>query len=514
MVSDKRNNKEQEKSQYENRHLKKSLKANIKLFKEIFNDDETLFVKPFKMQTMDQLDCCIVFIEGMIDVEVVNRNVIQPILKNKIPMGQKPLEILQNHVIASHKIEKIKDLDKLIQGIIIGNTVLLIEGVSDALIITTKGFKFRDIAEPPSEKVIRGPREGFTEAFLTNLSLLRRKLKTPNLKFKYYTLGVQTNTKICISYIEGIANDKIIAEVEKRLEDINIDGILDSGHIEELIKDSPLSPFKTIGSSERPDVVASRLLEGRIAIIVDGSPNVLIMPFLFQEYFQSNEDYYNNYIFSSINRMLRIFGFFITISVAGVYVALTTYHQEIFPTPLLLSISAARQGVPFPTVIEAITLLFIFEVLREASVRMPDAIGQTMSIVGALVLGQAAIDAKLFSAPMVVIVALSGITALIVPRFKGAIIVVRLLLLFASAFLGLYGFVFGIILVLIHLFGMRSFGVPYMLDYNSFEFQDFKDTMIRAPWWYMRLRPKFISAYNTVRQAKYKKGGKTDEKNG
>ncbi len=508
MLFGKKNKKEADKLEVNKKYLKKSLEYNIKSFKNIFNNDETLFVRRFKMPTMEQLECCIVFIEGMIDVDVVNRNIIQPILKNKFSMEYEPLEALQNHVITSHKIEKATEMDPLIEGILIGNTVLMLEGISEALIITTKGFKFRDIAEPPSEKVIRGPREGFTEAFMTNLTLLRRKIRTPKLKFKFLTLGTQTNTKICICYLEGIANEKILAEVEKRIGNIDIDGILDSGYIEELIHDSPLSPFKTIGSSERPDVVASRLLEGRIAVVTDGSPNVLTIPFLMQEYFQSNEDYYSDFIFASINRILRILGFLITISVTGVYVALTTYHQEIFPTPLVLSIGAAREGVPFPTVLEAIILLFIFEVLREASVRMPDAIGQTMSIVGALVLGQAAIDAKLFSAPMVVIVALSGITALIVPRFKGAIIVVRLLLLFASAFLGLYGFVFGILLILIHLFGIRSFGIPYMLDYNSLNFQDFKDTMIRAPWWYMRLRPKFIAKSNNQRQSNKKGGGR------
>lgn len=503
----KKKEKKAEKPKIQRRELKKSLDYNIQLIKDVFKQDDTLTIRKFKMSSPHAAECSILFIEGMVDVEVVNKNIIQPILKTTLKDEKDSIEVLQEHVIASHIIEKTDDIDILVEGIIIGNTVLFLEGTAEALLITTKGWKFRDIEEPPSEKVISGPREGFTEAILTNLSLLRRKLKTPKLELKFFTLGVQSKTKVCFCYMEGIVNKQILKEVEKRVTDIHIDGVLDSGYIDELIKDSPLSPFKTVGSSERPDVVAAKLLEGRIAIVVDGSPNVLTVPFVFQEYFQSNEDYYSNYIFASINRILRILGFLLTISVTSVYVALITYHQEIFPTPLLLSISAAREGVPFPTVLEALILLFIFEVLREASVRMPEAIGQTMSIVGALVLGQAAVDAKLFSAPMIVIVALSGITALIVPRFKGSIIIVRLLLLLAAAFLGLYGFVFGIILVMIQLFGMRSFGVPYMSNYISFQFQDFKDTMIRAPWWYMMYRPKFIAAYNTIRQTNKKNGG-------
>ncbi len=502
MFFDENNRKEQqEKPVTYKKHLKKSLEYNIQLFKDIFNSDETLVTRKFKGPTEQQSECGIIFIEGMIDVDVVNKNIIQPVLRKKILTREVSLETLQEHVIAAHKIEKTADIEKLIQGILIGNTVFLLEGASEALIITTKGWKHREITEPPSEKTIRGPREGFTEAFLTNLSLIRRKVKTPKLKFKYLTLGVQTNTKVCICYIEGITNDKILEEVERRLKNIIMDGIIDSGYIEELIKDCPLSPFKTIGSTERPDVAASRLLEGRIAVVSDGSPNVLTMPYVFQEYFQSNEDYYMDFIFGSINRLLRILGFLLTISVTGIYVAISTYHQEIFPTPLVLSISAARQGVPFPTVVEAILLLFIFEVLREASVRMPEAIGQTISIVGALVLGQAAIDARLFSAPIVVVVALSGITELIVPRFKGANIIVRMMLLFLSAFLGLYGFIFGVLILLIHLFGLRSFGVPYMQNYRSLEFQDFKDTVVRAPWWYMILRPQFIASENKKRRS-------------
>ncbi|MCX7773968.1 MAG: spore germination protein, partial [Clostridia bacterium] len=254
----------------------------------------------------------------------------------------------------------------------------------------------------------------------------------------------------------------------------------------------------TIGFTERPDVVAAKLLEGRIAVMVDGSPVVLTLPFLFHEYLQSSEDYYNSFYFTSINRLLRIIGLIITVSAPAVYVAILTYHQEIIPTPLLLSISAARQGIPFPTIIEVLLMLLFFEIMRETGIRMPTAIGQALSIVGALVLGQASVEAKFFSAPVVIVVALTGITGLILPKMKGAIITIRILLLIVSSFIGLYGYVFGITCVLLLLCSMRSFGVPYLMDLTSLNPEDMKDTAIRAPIWFMKSRSDMI-ARNRVR---------------
>jgi spore germination protein KA len=226
------------------------------------------------------------------------------------------------------------------------------------------------------------------------------------------------------------------------------------------------------------------------------------------EYFQVAEDYYSNYYFGSINRFIRCIGEFFTTSIPAIYLSLITYHQEMVPTPLLLSISAARQGVPFPSIVEAILLLFAFEVIREAGMRMPSPMGQSVSIVGALILGQAAVEARIFSAPMVIIVAATGITGLLTLKLKGASIIIRLILLLLAAFLGLYGYIFGVIGFLILLFSMRSFGVPYMLEFGSVYPVDLKDLFIRAPWWYMDFRPKLIAAKNIIRQKDNKPKGK------
>jgi spore germination protein KA len=246
--------------------------------------------------------------------------------------------------------------------------------------------------------------------------------------------------------------------------------------------------------------VAAKLLEGRIAVAVDGTPSTLTLPYVYLEYFQTAEDYYDSYWYSSINRIIRWLGEFFTSSIPAIYIAVMTYHQEMIPTPLLLSITAARQNVPFPTIVEAIILLFIFEVIREASIRMPTPMGQSVSIVGALILGQAAIEARLFSAPMVIIVAATGISGLLTIKLKGASIVIRLALMLLAAFMGLYGYIFGVTGALIYMFSLRSFGVPYMLEYGSINPTDLKDTFIRAPWWYMSFRPKQMAAKNIIRQ--------------
>lgn len=244
-------------------------------------------------------------------------------------------------------------MDNIINGIVYGKTILFIDGFDEVLSINTIGWQTRSISEPQSETIVRGPREGFTESINLNLTLIRRRVLSPNLKFEFMRIGTQTKTQICVCYIDGIAKEAIHKKLMKRLNDIDIDSILDSGYIEELIKDAPYSPFRTVINTERPDVVAGKLLEGRFAVVCDGSPVVLTLPTIFAEVFQSNEDYYDNFLYSSFNRFLRWLGFFLGTSVPAIYVAIVTFHQELLPTPLLINIYAARNGVPFPSIVEA-----------------------------------------------------------------------------------------------------------------------------------------------------------------
>lgn len=494
---------EVEKNDQKKRQLTKSLSENIGTFRELFQNDNTIVFRDIKNTHLQGFSSCLLFIDGMINPEFIGKSILSPIMNADIKakeMDDNILDALMNKIISSSQVTKTRDFDALMLNLLYGDALLLVDRCDEALIISCRGWKERDIEEPSLEKILRGPKEGFTESLMTNLALLRRKIKSPDLKFKFRELGVRTRTKTCICYIDSLASSDILLELERRMDQICLDGILSSNQIEELIKDSPFSPFKTIGNTERPDVLAAKLLEGRIAVFVDGTPSVLTLPFVFLEYFQTSDDYSINYWFASINRLLRCLSEFFTTSIPGIYVALITFHQEMIPTPLLLSITSARQDVPFPTIIEALILLFLFEVIREAGIRMPSPLGQSVSIVGALILGQAAIDARLFSAPMVVIVASTGITGLITIKLKGVTIVFRLLLLLISAFMGLYGYIFGVIGAFIYLFSMRSFGVPYMLEYGSPFPVDLKDTIVRAPWWYMKFRPKQIAMKNIIRQ--------------
>lgn len=484
--------------------LTKSLDENIILLKNIFKNDDTVMFREFETGNENKLKCCVVYIDGMVNNKLINEYIMEPIMKleDKDISKKDMLNILYKKVLISSTMELRTDTNEMIADILYGNTILLVDGYDKSLKVDTKGFNQRSITEPTSEAVVRGPREGFNESILTNVTLLRRKIQSANLKFKIKEVGRITKTKVCICYIDGLANEKIVKEVNKRIDDIDIDSILESGYIEELIKDAPFSPFTTVGNTERPDIVAGNLLEGRIAIFIDGTPHVLTVPYIFIEYFQSNEDYYNGYIYSSINRILRIFAFFLSTSIPAIYVALTTFHQEMIPTPLLLAISASREGVPFPTIVEAMLMLLAFELLREGGVRLPAPIGSSISFVGAIILGQSAVNARFVSAPIVIITALTGITSYLTPRMIGGLIVVRFIFVILSAFLGLYGYIFGVIGLLIHLMAMRSFGIPYMLDIGSLNVHEVKDTTIRAPWWLMYFRPRMIANKNSIRKKK------------
>ncbi|WP_425802875.1 spore germination protein [Desulfitobacterium sp. Sab5] len=489
-------------------NLNVSLDNNIKLFKNIFQNDETLVIREFQNKRLKTAQCCIIYIDGMVNTEIINENIIQPVLSSDLSKdieSDNLLEEFMKKVIVSNNVTLEIEINKIVNSITSGNTLFLLEGYDKALVINTKGWQTRPISEPESTRVVRGPREGFTESIMINISMVRRKIKNPDLKFKFTEIGERTHTKTCICYIEGLALEGILSELEQRLDRIKIDGIIDSGYIQELIKDAPYSPFETVGSSERPDVIAAKLLEGRIALFVDGSPFVLTVPFLVVENFQSNEDYYNNYIFASMNRLIRGLTAVTTVIIPAIFLAIVTYHQEMLPTPLLLSISASRQGVPFPTSISLFLMLFIFDILREVGTRMPAPIGQAVNIVGTLVLGQAAVDARLVSAPVVIVTALTGMTTLINMNFIGATIIWRYLLLLGASVLGIYGFFMVLLVLYMYLMSIRSFGVPYMMNVTRAKNHDGQDAWIRAPWWTMTSRPKIIAAKNLVKQS-IKKG--------
>ncbi|MCY6355639.1 spore germination protein [Clostridium sp. ZS2-4] len=469
------------------------LNKDIQHFRDIFKEDETILYREFRSRD-NSINCCIIFIDSMTDKDLLNEYVIEPIIMNCINENiedESIADFLTHRILSSCNIKSTDEQKEIISAVLRGDTVLLCDGSKEALIIDAKGWSIRNITEPASEGVVRGPREGFNESMDTNISLIRRKINSEQLKFKFRELGNITKTRICICYIQNLVSSEILDELNRRLDTIKIDGILESGYIEELIKDHPWSVLNTIGYTERPDVIAGKLLEGRIALMVDGSPNVLTMPFIFMEYFQTNEDYYRNFIFSSLNRIIRIIGFALTTSVPAIYVALTNFHSDLLPTKLLISISVAREGVALPTIVEVLLMLLTFEILREAGTRLPQNIGQTISIVGALVLGEAAVTANIVSSPMVIIVATTAISCFLLPKMYSGLLIIRLIFLILASILGLYGYILGVMAIVFYLMSLKSFGVEYMLKTTSISKEDAKDTVIRSSWLSLK-KPKFI----------------------
>lgn len=463
--------------------LATSLDDNIRLLDGLFDDVDTMLSRRFCNAGDSAVAFCIYYSDGVTDSMMVNEHIIKPlILSQEMHTGPGLFEQIKTQVVMMNDVKETTDIQQIVSSITYGDTLLLIDGSDKALILSSKSFTLRGITEPEGEKVLSGPREGFSEGIMTNLSLVRRRLRTHHLKLHFLTKGRQSSTTLCVAYMDNIVNKKILAQLYKRLESIDLDSILDANYLVEYIAEKSFLGLNTTGSTERPDVVVGKLLEGRIALFVDGTPAVLTLPYLFIENFQSNEDYYMNPIYASYSRVLRIICFFLTITVPAIYIAVVAYHHDILPSSLMLSIANGRRNVPLPAALECFLMLIVFDILRETGVRMPSHVGQALSIVGALVIGQAAVEAKLVAAPMVIIVAFAGITILLVPRLTTTSLIGRYACLILSSMLGLTGLMIGISIIFIHILNIHSFGVPSLLPSERLHYQDIKDTFFRAPW--------------------------------
>ncbi|AFM39251.1 spore germination protein, GerA family [Desulfosporosinus acidiphilus SJ4] len=481
--------------------LSKKLEDNRQAILTIFPKADDLVIRELTIGTQDPVQAFAVMIFGLFNEDSVNENLIKPLLSlYDNQRSGSPLKIIKDSILTVSSVQEVQTIDDAVTGILSGDTALFIDGADSILIASIRGWEARGVEEPETESVVRGPREGFVESLGTNISLIRRKIKNPNLMVEKVTVGKQTKTSLCILHIHGIANDEIVQEVKDRIGRIETDSVLESGYIESFIEDAPYSLFPTIGNSEKPDIVCAKLLEGRIAILTDGTPFVLTVPYLFVEAFQNSEDYYSRPYLATFIRWLRWLSFFISTFVPALYVAITTYHQELLPTSLLISIASANEGSPFPTIVEALLMQIAYEILREAGLRLPKAVGQAVSIVGALVIGEAAVSAGLVGAPMVVVVALTGISSFVVPALTDVTTIARFALLILSSFAGLYGVMLGFAGFVIHQLSLRSFGVPYMSPLVPLSGAGLTDVIIRKPWWAMTSRPPVLSR-NTTRQA-------------
>ncbi|SFJ58133.1 spore germination protein KA [Paenibacillus sp. UNC496MF] len=477
--------------------LSSSLEETASKLKEIFNGCSDVVFRAFSIG--DVTDALLVYIEGLVDAKQLEETILKPLMTSDYSLPSfsakaDMIRVLEKRGIAIGQVKRASSLRQIELEILKGFVVLCVDGQSESILANVAGGNVRSVEQPSTENTVRGPRDSFTEILNTNTSLIRRKIRSSRLKIDGMTVGDITRTSIAIAYINGLANERVLREIKARIQSIHTDELLESGNIEQFIEEKPFSPFPQFLATERPDYVVSALLQGQVAILTDGSPFVISAPMTFWGFLQAGEDYYERVVYANLIRMIRLLFSMIALLLPSLYVALTTFHQQMIPTNLLLSIAAAREGVPFPALVEALIMEITFEGLREAGVRLPKQVGQAVSIVGGLVVGQAAVQAGIVSAPMVIVVSLTGIASFTIPRynFSLAFRILRFPLIILAGIFGLYGVSVGLLVILVHLCELKSFGVPYLFPMAPVNLKGLKDALFRAPIWTLYLRPQSV----------------------
>ncbi|MNB81064.1 Spore germination protein A1 [compost metagenome] len=473
--------------------ISEKLDDNKECMNQVFANCSDLIVR--KVLIFGSMPALLVYLGVLTDKQTWDDGFLEPLMQEaatpitSIPQLHEQLRFGFSSIVQPAVILTMTEIAKCI---VTGDTILFIEGSAQAFAFSLKDKLHRALDEPSTEAVIRGPRYGFIEKMDINLALIRHRLRTPRLKTEKLSAGSLSRTDITIVYIEGIAEKSVVEEVKRRISGIDMDSILESGYIEELICDHPYSPFPVIQATQRPDMTTGSLIEGKVAVITDGSPMVLILPVTFWFGFQSAEDYYMKFMFATMLRWLRYLFAFFAMALPSIFIAITTFHQEMIPTSLTLSLAAAREVVPFPAIVEALIMEVTFEALREAGVRLPRPVGQTISIVGALVIGQAAVQAGIISATIIIVVSITGISSFLIPNpgMSQAISIIRFPLMLLAATFGLYGLGIGLLVILVHLVNLNSFGVAYMSPLAPISFTGLADTLLRAPWQTLKKRHK------------------------
>ncbi len=411
------------------------------------------------------------------------------------------LEEFMRYALFECETEISDDVQSCLTDLLSGDMLLCISGDQRYLVINARQYTTRGIMEPPTETVMRGPREGFIEDLKTNLSLLERRLKTPDLAIERLEVGRKTKTNVALCYISSVAEPKVVSKIKKRLQKIDIDGITDSHYLVPYIEENPMSMFTQVGISEKPDIVAAKILEGRVALIVDGSPMVVTVPFLMIEDFQSAEDYYQRSTFATFLRFIRYGSLLLATLLPALYVALQNFHYTLIPVRFMITLMSAIKGIPFSPLSETLFVLLLFEIIREASVRMPRAVGMAMSIVGALVLGETAVNAGIISSPAVMVTALSSIALFTVPNLIGTSSVLRLAYTVIGGLCGLFGLILAVLFTMHYICAMNAYDTPYLAPFSPLIYSDFKDSIERAPLKELKKRPDSIPNINSTRQA-------------
>jgi len=484
--------------------VSEKLQTNIDNLNNMLDQPADLKIRKLKLGD-ENIECAVAYIEGIVNELSIQENILDNLERannlNKLPNEAQALfDTIYSKQIAVNDVQKVSTLDEVALPLLSGKTIVYVDGVNTALTVETIGGEIRAIEEPLTETLIRGPRSGFVEMLQTNLALIRRGAKEPNLRFKTYLGGRRSKKNIVVAYVDGIVRPELVQEINRRLKTIDIDIVQGSGYVEEWIEDSFLSPFPQMLNTERPDKVVAAIMQGKVAILVEGTPFVLLGPVNFANVLQSPEDYYERWTIGTLLRLLRYLGAFISIFLPALYIALISLQPGMIPSDLVFSIAGTREGVPFPPVIEALLMVVTMELLQEAGARLPQTIGQTIGIVGGLVIGEAAVQAGIVSPIMVIVIALTAIANFAIPSYSVAIAfrIIRFGFMFAAAAFGLYGVILVYIMVNIHLVNLKSFGVPYTSPFAPFFKNDWNDVIIRSPVQMVKKRPTYLQTEDDI----------------
>lgn len=490
-----------------------NLEQNIEAFGQLFSDCADIVTRRMKLGKELKTECFIAYVEVAVGNMILEDSVLGKLLNTLWEMPEdRILLYLRENSFGISDVKEYATMEEAATGMLTGDAVFFIDGYDRALKIKDKGYPNMGVKEPESEKAIRGSNEGFAESIKVNTALIRKRLRTPKVKVKETFAGRRSNTNVDLVYMEDLIHPDLLRTIEKRLSEFEIDGVLDSGIVEQLTEGSWFSPFPQFQTTQRPDRAAMAILEGRIVLLTDNSPVALILPTGYNSFIQTADDYYSRWEIASFTRILRYIASFLAMALPGLYLAVTNFHTQILPTDLLLSFAAARQGVPFPAVVEVLIMELAFELLREAGVRIPGAMGNTIGIVGGLIIGQAAVDANIVSPIVVIVVALTALCSFTIPNeeFATAFRILKFLFILMCAWLGFFGFLLSLLAVLVHLSHLTSFGMPYLLPFVGADlnhYDDERDTLLRMPLGWLRRRPIYTREGARIRMRIKKRKG-------
>lgn len=460
-------------------NISEKLSDNTEYLRDMFKNAMDFILREFKI---DGIDAAVLAMDGLVSKQQVSIGILNPIMQTPVlqPDGKETMRYIENNVLGTVDQMHLHTMPDVLDRLMNGFAVLMIDGCGYALCFGTQGFERRGVSEPEKEIMQRGSREGFVEALSVNISLVRRRLRTPALKIERVIVGEESHTPMALCYLNTAAEPDILEEVKERLQSCNLKNVLAAGYLTSYLERSAI--FESVGMTERPDTLCGKLQEGRIGILVDGTPTAIIVPYLFIENFQTMDDYASRPFFAAFSRWLKYAAFFLAVFLPGLYVGTAAHDPELLPDILLMKIAAAVGQTPLPITLEVILLYFMYELLREAGMRVPKPLSSSISIVGGLVIGETAVTAGLVSAPSLVVIALTVITGYVIPKLYEQMAVLRLAFIVVGGIWGVWGILVGMTFILFNLCGKTSFKVPFMAPVAPFRLSAMRDVLTRIGW--------------------------------